>query len=193
MSLTSGGRANVEAIGEMFNVFNTINPERLPRARGDSDDWGGRIRSCSNRPATRATFVGPNSVSEKSGFGSRSDETRTGRKGGRETLRPFFFHGSSLFLPPILPILPPALRSRDDFELLDVMHEVAGHLMDQPVDGERAVSGCENGVARSAADNAANNARFIALIRASASSGIAAARSPILSPSTRPDRTACAV
>ena len=70
-----GGRARIEAIGEVFNLFNAINPSGF-RARVDPSPAhrpASRIRRCCSRPRSRATSVVPNSASASSGSGSCSN------------------------------------------------------------------------------------------------------------------------
>jgi hypothetical protein len=130
------GRARVEAIGEVFNVFNAANPGGF-RSRAVVPTTEPPIPSCSNRRPTRATSVARNSASDSSGFVSRSDEGRKGwigRKGWRGNPPALFVSGPSCFRfsLPALPAL--RLRRRDHFEVPEVMNLVARHLVNQPID-----------------------------------------------------------
>ena len=66
-----GGRAHVEAIGEIFNLFNNINPSGF-RTRVIVPATGAPDPTCSSRPPTPATSVVRNSASASSVCGSRS-------------------------------------------------------------------------------------------------------------------------
>ena len=133
------GRARIEAIGEVFNVFNAANPGGF-RARAvvpttgaagsaapAADQLLGRLPSSG---AARRTDRGQVQLLEKAGKRDRQ-ERREGKP-------------SRLFFPvqPFLPILPfqpfpahPALRSepRNHLELLEVMDLMSRHLVNQPV------------------------------------------------------------
>ncbi len=65
------GTMRVEAIGEIFNLFNATNPAgfRTPRLLGTGEV---RIRTSCSRPSTRATSRTPSSASGRSGSGLRS-------------------------------------------------------------------------------------------------------------------------
>ena len=72
-----GGRARVEAIGEIFNLFNAINPSGF-RARVNIPATRRRgSERCSNRQPTPATSVVRNSASASSAFGLRSKGARS--------------------------------------------------------------------------------------------------------------------
>jgi len=57
-----GGRANVEAIGEVFNLFNNINPSNFARA-SSCRRRAPRMRRCCSQRRSRATSVVRNSAS----------------------------------------------------------------------------------------------------------------------------------
>ena len=68
-----GGRAHVEAIGEIFNLFNNINPSGFRTRVDRAEHRRAPIRRCSSPPPTPATSVVRNSVSVSSACGSRSN------------------------------------------------------------------------------------------------------------------------
>ena len=71
------GRARLEAIGEVFNLFNAINPSNIVarhfrESTGEYARPGRPTRRCCSRPASRATASVRSSASGKSACGSRS-------------------------------------------------------------------------------------------------------------------------
>ena len=82
----------VEAIGEIFNLFNAKNPARFT-ARIRADDGRARIRTSSSRRCTRAISSSPSSGSVRLGSASRSrvrsQESERRRTGGASR-RPLF-------------------------------------------------------------------------------------------------------